>query len=80
MAAILENQRFAQATEKTIEDLKNGSKNQNTTKSTTFWMNVWALWCKEKNITQEMEKIAPGELNVFLELRRKMEKIMSRTA
>ena len=67
MAAIVQNQRFAQATEKTIQYLKIGAKNQNTSKSTAFWLNVWATWCHEKQLTQEMEKIEAGELNILLE-------------
>ena len=36
---------FAFATETTVEELKNCSKNENTAKSTDFWLSVWKNWC-----------------------------------
>ena len=42
---------FAFATETTIEGLKNCSKNENTAKSTGFWLSVWRKWRVEKEIT-----------------------------
>ena len=46
---------FAFATETTVEELKNCSKNENTAKSTGFWLSVW-----KKNDE-------PAELNTLLE-------------
>ncbi|CAH3039121.1 unnamed protein product [Porites lobata] len=49
--------RFAFATATTIEELKNCSKNENTAKSTDFWLSVWKKWCLEKKITDEIENL-----------------------
>ena len=48
MAAIFNQQRLALATDETIEELRNGSKNLNSSKSTSFWLSVWKTWCQEK--------------------------------
>ena len=58
---------FAFATETTVEELKNCSKNENTAKSTSFWLSVWKNWCVDKEITDEIENYEPAELNTFLE-------------
>ena len=58
---------FAFATETTIEGLKNCSKNENTTKSTGFWLSVWRKWRVEKEITDKIENYEPAELNTLLE-------------
>ena len=58
---------FAFATETTVEELKNCSKNENTAKSTGFWLSVWKNWCVDKEITDEIENYEPAELNTFLE-------------
>ena len=39
------------ATETTVEELKNCSKNENTAKSTGFWLSVWKNWCVDKEIS-----------------------------
>ena len=76
MAENTENSRFAKVTENTIQQLKNGSKNVNTTKSTAFWMNVWSLWAKQNNmsswakqnnINEDIASISPENLNSLLE-------------
>ena len=54
--------RFAFATSITIEELKNCSKNENTAKSTDFWLSVLKKWCLEKKITDEIENYEPAEL------------------
>ena len=59
--------RFSFATDSLIEELKNSSKNENTTKSTLFWQSVWRKWCAEKEIEQEIHDIPPEELNILLE-------------
>ena len=46
---------FAFATETTVEELKNCSKNENTAKSTGFWLSVSKNWCVDKEITDEIE-------------------------
>ena len=53
---------FAFPTERTMEELKNCSKNENTAKSTGFWLSVWKKWCVEKEITDEIENYEPAEL------------------
>ena len=46
---------FAFATETTVEELKNCSKNENNAKSTGFWLSVWKNWCVDKEITDEIK-------------------------
>ena len=43
MAGVLS--RFSFATATTIQQLKNSSNNENTVKSTAFWLSVWKKWC-----------------------------------
>ena len=59
--------RFSLATANVIEELKNSSKNENTSKSTLFWLSVWRKWCVEKKIESEIQNIPPEELNILLE-------------
>ena len=59
--------RFSLATENTIEELKNSSKNANTTKSTTFWFNVLTKWCRERQFSEKIEEYEPADLNNLLE-------------
>ena len=49
------------------EELKNRSKNENTAKSTGFWLSFWKNWCVGKEITDEIENYEPAELNTLLE-------------
>ena len=58
---------FAFGTETTVEELKNCSKNENTAKSTGFWLSVWKNWCADKEVTDEKENYEPAELNTSLE-------------
>ena len=68
MAGVFSKQRFGFASETTIEQLKNFSKTSNTVKSTSFWLNVWKTWCKEKNIVNRItEENEPKKLNEQLE-------------
>ena len=55
------------ATETTVEELKNCSKNENTAKSTGFWISFRKNWCVDKEITDEIENYEPAELNTLLE-------------
>ena len=58
---------FAFATETTVKELKNCSKNENTAKRTGFWLSFWKNWCVEKEITDEIENYElPAELNTLL--------------
>ena len=45
-----------------MEELKNCSKNENTAKSTGFWLSVWKKWCVEEEIADEIENYEPAEL------------------
>ena len=58
---------FAFATETTVKELKNCSKNENTAKSTRFLFSVWKNWCVDKDVTDEIENYEPAELNTLLE-------------
>ena len=53
---------FAFATETTVEELTNCSKNENTAKSTGFWLSVSKNWCVDKEITDEIENYEPTKL------------------
>ena len=59
--------RFSFATSVTMQQLKNSSINENTVKSTAFWLTVWKKWCLEKGITKEIENYEPTQLNTLLE-------------
>ena len=56
------------ATKTTVEELKNCSKNENTAKSTGFWLFVSKNWCSDKEITDEIENYELAELDSLLEL------------
>ena len=58
---------FAFATETTVEELKNCSKNENTAKSTGFWLSVSKNWCVDKEITDEIENYETAKLNTLFE-------------
>ena len=62
---------FAFATETTVEELKNCSKNENTVKTTRFWLSVWKDWCVDKEITDEIENYEPAVLNTYRHLKNK---------
>ena len=47
--------------------LKNSLNNENTVKSTAFWLSVWKKWCLEKGIAEEIENYEPTQLNTLLE-------------
>ena len=66
MAAI-NQERFTLATDDTIEEVRNGTKNINTSKSGSFWLSVWGTWCKGKIIALEIEEHEPAVLNILLE-------------
>ena len=45
--------------------LKNSSNNENTVRSTAFWLSVWKKWCLERG--KEIENYEPTQLNTVLE-------------
>ena len=57
--AALNLERFTPATDDTIEELRNGAKNVNTSKSTSFWLSVWNTWCEGKSVALEIEEHEP---------------------
>ena len=59
MAGVLSRFSFATAAEKQL--------NENTAKSTAFWLSVWKKWCLEKGIAKEIENYEPTQLNTLLE-------------
>ena len=65
--AALNQERFTLATDDKIEELRNGAKNINTNKSTSFWLSVWKTWCEGKSIAVDIEEHEPAELNRLLE-------------
>ena len=46
----------------TIEKIKKYSKNPNTVKSTSFWLNVLKMRCKEINTVNKIEENEPEKL------------------
>ena len=63
MAGVL---RFSFAIATITKQLKNSATNENTVKSTTFWLSVWKKWCLEKGIAKEIENYEPTQLNTLL--------------
>ena len=58
----LNQKRFNSTDDKTGE-LRNGAKNVNTGKTTSFWLSVWKTWCEGKSIALELKGHEPAELN-----------------
>ena len=46
--------------------LKNSSNNENTVKSTAFWLSVWKKWCLEEGIAKEIKNYESTQLNTLL--------------
>ena len=72
MAGVL--RRFPLATVTTIQRLKNSSNNENTVKSTAFWVvDLEKVVFREKNcerkgkLSKEIENLEPTQLNTLLE-------------
>ena len=61
--AAFNQERFSPATDDTIADQRNGAKNTNTSKSTSFWLSVWKTWWEWKSIALDIE----DELDKLLE-------------
>ena len=59
--------RFSLATATTIQRLENSSNNENTAKSTAFWLLVWKKWCLEQGIAKEIKNYEPTQLNTVFE-------------
>ena len=56
--------RFSFATATTIQQLKNSSNNENTVKSTAFWLSIWKKWCLEKEIAKEIKITSRSSLTL----------------
>lgn len=52
----MSQKRFTLATDDTIEELQNGTKDINTSKSTSFWLSAWKTWCEGKSTALEIEE------------------------
>ena len=61
MATVLSKQRYF-VSKTTIEKLKKYSKNLNTVKSTSFWLNVLKMSYEEKNTVNKMGGNEPEKL------------------
>ena len=59
--------RFSDVSESDVANLIAKSKNQNTTKATVNWMNVFKDWAESQSKSIEIEKYDPVELNTLLE-------------
>ena len=59
MAGVLSRFSFATAAEKQL--------NENTAKSTAFWLSVWKKGCLEKGIAKEIKNYEPTRLKTLLE-------------
>jgi len=55
------------ATDDIIEELRNGAKIINISKSTSCWLTMWKTWCEGKSIALEIEEHEATELNRLLE-------------
>ena len=62
----MESDEFYSDTTKMPLQLKNSSNNENTVKTTAFWLSVWKKWCLEKGIAKEIENYEPTQLNTLL--------------
>ena len=56
--------RFAECSNKLIENLKEKSKNKNTTVSTNNWLKVWKTWAKQAGHSDEIKSYKPEEFEV----------------
>ena len=65
--AALNQERFTLATDDIIEQLQNGAKNINISKSTSCCLTMWKAWCEGRSIALEIEEHEPTELNRLLE-------------
>ena len=65
--AALNQERFTPATDDTIEELRNGAKSVNTSKSMSFWLSVRKTWYEGKSKALEIKEHEPAELNRLLE-------------
>ena len=59
--------RFAECSDQLIENLKEKSKNKNTTVSTKNWLKVWKTWANQAGHSEEIKSYQTEELNVLLE-------------
>ena len=62
--ATLNQERFTLAIDDAIQELRNGAKSINTSKSTSF---CWKTRCKEKSISLEIEEHYSTELKSLIE-------------
>ena len=59
-------QQFGDASVDEQKALADKTKNENTTRSTKTWNDIYRMWARERGIDVNMEKIFPDELNTVL--------------
>ena len=59
----------------TIEELRHGAKNINTSKSMSCWLSVRKTWCEGKSIALEIKEHEAAELNCQITRVKNMAKI-----
>ena len=60
--------RFALSDEIVVDQLKQDAKNENTTKSTQTWLNVWQKWACERKVNPKLEQYEHEDLDKMLEM------------
>ena len=58
--------RFPVVSDEVIEELKSGTINHNTCRSTKTWLFVLQKWCQSRSISEKIEKLSPQELDKIL--------------
>ena len=59
--------RYLDANDARLEELKGKAHNENTSKSTRYWLNVWQDWALARNYDVCMENYTPGDLDKALQ-------------
>jgi len=59
---------FVSSDEIVVDQLKLNAKNQNTTKSTQMWLNVWEKWANERKFNPKLEEYEPEDRDKKLQM------------
>ena len=59
---------FVSSDEIVVDQLKLNAKNQNTTKSTQMWLNVWGKWANERKFNPKLEEYEPEDQDKKLQM------------
>ena len=60
--------RFASSDEIVVDQLKLNAKNQNTTKSTQTWLNIWEKWANKRKFNPKLEEYEHEDLDKKLQM------------